>query len=139
MIGSSANVGDATTAGNNVISGADVGIQLSGSTGSTIYGNRIGVGAYGAAHAGNGWGILLTGASSATVAQNWIGFNNIDGLSLDSHVDGECVCPRRTASLATSATGLESLNTGATAPSDDQLVERGLRAKRCSAPVPGTR
>ena len=113
--GTSANIGDSTTPGNNVISGADVGVYLTGSTGSTIYGNRIGVGAFGMAHVGNGWGIVLSGTSSSTIARNWIGFNNYDGLMLYPAATVNALSTHNCFTSDTSY-GVESLNIGTSAP-----------------------
>jgi len=78
---SSANIGDATTPGNNVISGG--GISIGNSTGTTIYGNRIGLSAFGAAPLPNAVGISMTNAS-ATIAQNWIAHSTMYGVYLEN-------------------------------------------------------
>jgi hypothetical protein len=113
--GGSANIGDSVTPGNNVISGADLGIAIESSTGTTIYGNRIGVGQFGEAHASDGWGIELNTASSATIANNWIGFNNIDGVYISS-TSNAGVLSSGNCFTGNAGYGVESMNTGTPAP-----------------------
>jgi len=77
--GTSSMIGDNVTPGNNVVSGNDTGIYLVNSAGVTIYGNRIGLTAFGNAPLGNGIGIQLGDTSSPTISRNWIA-HSITGL-----------------------------------------------------------
>jgi CSLREA domain-containing protein len=77
----SANIGDPTTPGNNVISGnSSYGIYIGQSTGTTIYGNRIGMGAYDAGGIPNAYGVGLENDASATIARNWVAHSTLYGL-----------------------------------------------------------
>ena len=69
------NIGDSLTPGNNIIGGnpSGVGILLDGSSGSMVYGNRIGVSAA-AKSLPTATGVGLWNAS-ATLGGNWIAFN----------------------------------------------------------------
>jgi parallel beta-helix repeat protein len=78
--GAGAMIGDGVTPGNNLISGNESGISLGNGTTVTIYSNRIGLAAHGNSALGNTNGIVLTGTSSATVAENWIAHNTTDGM-----------------------------------------------------------
>jgi hypothetical protein len=80
---SEVNIGDAGTPGNNVISGNShwYGILVHTASTATIYGNRIGLTADGAGAIPNDVGINIYG--TATVAQNWIGFNTSYGLNIE--------------------------------------------------------
>jgi len=80
-----ANVGDATTPGNNIIgANASWGIVMESASGTTIYGNRIGVNALGSAGIPNSSGVAVENGSSATIGGNWIAFNTGDGIDIDS-------------------------------------------------------
>jgi hypothetical protein len=124
--GAPAVIGDSTTPGNNLISGNDdIGIYLggAGSTGTTIFGNKVGINKAGSAYLPNGGGasaafktgIYLAGSGSIQVAQNWIGGNNTYGLFLASSAlltsgsDSNCL-------TGNGSYGAYSSNTGATAP-----------------------
>ena len=74
---SSANIGDATTAGNNLISG-NTSYAVSTGSGVTIYGNRVGVSATGTPLANHG-GIELRSGASVAMEENWIGYSTPTG------------------------------------------------------------
>jgi len=79
----SVSIGDALTPGENVISGNDIGISIAGSTGPTIYGNRIGLTARGDYPLANAHGMSLASGAEAEISQNWIGHNNDYGIYID--------------------------------------------------------
>jgi len=78
------SIGDSVTPGNNIIAGSisGAGILMHGTSGSTIYGNRIGVSAA-SKSLPNRTGVTLSNAS-ATFGGNWIAFNTQDGITLDT-------------------------------------------------------
>ena len=84
--GSSAAIGDGTTAGQNIVAGngeSNVYILNSGIT-ADIIGNRIGVGAGGEALGAGRHGIQIDGTSSGQVSGNIIAHNDLDGVFLES-------------------------------------------------------
>jgi hypothetical protein len=85
----SVSIGSAGVPGENVISGNDIAISISGTTGPTIYGNRIGLASRGNYAVGNGHGLSVF-VGSATVAQNWLAYNKDHGIfiSSDSTLNG---------------------------------------------------
>ncbi len=113
----SADIGDSITPGNNLISGNTYysGIDVSGSSGATIYGNRIGLTGDATGSIPNVNGIRLLSGASATIAQNWIGFSTFDGVSIDST---STVASGSSQNCFTGNTnfGVESLNSGTSAP-----------------------
>jgi len=79
---SAVDIGNSVTPGNNIIAGnsSGVGITLASTSGSTVYGNRIGVNAA-STSLPNQDGVWLSDAS-ATFGANWIGFNTLNGIYL---------------------------------------------------------
>jgi len=73
-------IGDGVTPGHNVVSGNDVGIQVSGGVVASIFDNRIGLTADGNSPLGNIDGISLWSSAAVTIAGNWIAHNTDDGL-----------------------------------------------------------
>jgi len=76
------DIGNDVTPGGNLISGNMYGIYTIAATDLSIYGNRIGLKALGASGLPNTTGIRLV-TSSATIAENWIGYNTQYGLYVD--------------------------------------------------------
>jgi hypothetical protein len=99
LSGGSANIGDETTRGLNVISGNGLGgwagIDLRNSASATIFGNRFGLSATGAAVLPNRVSIYLEDAS-AVISENWIanttvyGVQSDDGTAILSGSDDNC-------------------------------------------------
>ncbi len=81
---SAVNIGDAVTPGNNLISGNTTyyGISTYHASGTTIYGNRFGLTADGSGGIPNGTSVDLSN-TTATVAQNWFGYSDYDGLYME--------------------------------------------------------
>ncbi len=112
--GASADIGDAVTPGSNLISGNtnQGGIIVTSSTGTTIFGNRLGVAISGDNPIPNVRGISLIGAS-ATISGNWIAHSTLAGINLDA--SSTTLTNSKNNCITGNAAGVISLNSGATA------------------------